>query len=1072
MFTGTSTGTTGTTNDDAGYTGSGNFTTSTGATVDVSSDIVNPSSGETNNSGGTITVMKTEPAIMVGPDGSVYEFNSPQEVPDGFTVFTGTSDGPYILPTYVAPVEVPAETFDYAVASVCLINSSYQSGWNGQYELDGSTYNNKNYWKKDFGTVIGYIYYSSSANRWELASSLGGAAMAYGLSDTTWPWDGAWNDLNTNMGNIPWVLTPGVCPDTDGDGVTDEQDVFPSDASESADSDYDGVGDNTDPDQGTMQVTHDSNSSSTVTPSSQTFAQGLEINLTQDYAHYLVPKSGFVFNNWTNSAGWSMWEQNGDQYIMIGAGSSTVTANFTSTVSATNSLNFSSGSASPLTPGQYPDYVSGGELYSGTWHEQYELGDFRLQYNSSTYSFDLVSSMNGQIISGVLSGLDDGPEPTVHSDYTITNISRVAGTTQHNVINSFDFTYTGVNIEADSDSDGLSDNEENTYGTDPSSSDTDGDSLTDGEEVNTYGTDPTQSDTDGDGMTDDDEVNNVGTDPTSYDDTTTDTDGDGLTDFEETQYFGTNPNASDEDSDGLNDSQEMNDYGTDPSTADSDGDGVNDGDEVSQGTDPNDPSSVPATQYTLVINGTNGTQTGAGSYSHYDNVSISATPDSGYEFVRWRVDAGGGQTAFNSIPATGGSFIMPANDVSLTAEYTASIPVPTAPTITVNGVSDPADQVVSTDSLSISWSDEGQTSTLVNVFTIDNINSKNVLTQISSDTTASSAISRGVTPGTVYLIQVAGINSSGQGNFSNRYVSINNTGFTYGEFIANTSAGLLTNINGGSTGLSFWNEANAGTFKLETVESGNLVEFYITDTRTTADRILVSTFDSSTYALTNESDWSLSIGSYVGMPGYESGSSWSHYGYPNVALTYSGSTPWVPASSSADTTPAEYQALESTIDGSTQTAPIVVKLEIVETEEFWTGNPINGVQFTVLDLRSFTSPAPAYDVAGASSSSSPTSMNWYGQGGADGDGAVNAGTGNTLGQWTKQGSIYTFVIDVSSQASSWGTVQYKTIAKSGTGANDPYVGEHDITPYITYNTLQNIPVIDVNTLGSVWNRPQ
>ena len=105
----------------------------------------------------------------------------------------------------------PSETFNYAVASICLTNSPPQNDWNGQYELDGSTHNNKDYWKRDFGNVTGYIYYSDVTDRWELASALGGTPIAYNLSDTTWPWDGTWNDLTTNTGNIPWVLTPGVC---------------------------------------------------------------------------------------------------------------------------------------------------------------------------------------------------------------------------------------------------------------------------------------------------------------------------------------------------------------------------------------------------------------------------------------------------------------------------------------------------------------------------------------------------------------------------------------------------------------------------------------------------------------------------------------------------------------------------------------------------------------------------------------------------------------------------------------------------------------------------------------------
>jgi hypothetical protein len=64
----------------------------------------------------------------------------------------------------------------------------------------------------------------------------------------------------------------------------------------------------------------------------------------------------------------------------------------------------------------------------------------------------------------------------------------------------------------DPDGDGLTNLEELEYHTDPRNSDTDGDGLSDGDEVNTYHTDPLRQDTDGDGGNDGDEVA-AGTDP-------------------------------------------------------------------------------------------------------------------------------------------------------------------------------------------------------------------------------------------------------------------------------------------------------------------------------------------------------------------------------------------------------------------------------------------------------------------------------------------------------------------------------------------------------------------------------
>jgi hypothetical protein len=67
--------------------------------------------------------------------------------------------------------------------------------------------------------------------------------------------------------------------------------------------------------------------------------------------------------------------------------------------------------------------------------------------------------------------------------------------------------------DPDADDDGLLNTDETLYGSDPLVSDTDGDTLPDGEEVNTHGTDPVNADTDGDGLSDGDEVNVYATDP-------------------------------------------------------------------------------------------------------------------------------------------------------------------------------------------------------------------------------------------------------------------------------------------------------------------------------------------------------------------------------------------------------------------------------------------------------------------------------------------------------------------------------------------------------------------------------
>ncbi|HLC63814.1 MAG TPA: hypothetical protein VJK25_00495 [Patescibacteria group bacterium] len=70
----------------------------------------------------------------------------------------------------------------------------------------------------------------------------------------------------------------------------------------------------------------------------------------------------------------------------------------------------------------------------------------------------------------------------------------------------------GEEVFVDSDRDGLTDPEEEQYGTDPAEADSDGDELFDREEVMVYQSDPLNPDTDGDGYLDGDEVQN-GYDP-------------------------------------------------------------------------------------------------------------------------------------------------------------------------------------------------------------------------------------------------------------------------------------------------------------------------------------------------------------------------------------------------------------------------------------------------------------------------------------------------------------------------------------------------------------------------------
>ena len=130
--------------------------------------------------------------------------------------------------------------------------------------------------------------------------------------------------------------------------------------------------------------------------------------------------------------------------------------------------------------------------------------------------------------------------------------------------------------DEDTDDDGLNDYvEANITNTEPNNPDTDGDQLNDGEENNTYFTDPLNPDTDGDDLTDYYEINLNSSDPLDPD-----SDDDGLDDGEEILVHGSDPNDTDSDDDLLNDGEEANTYFTDPTNSDTDGDGLSDYDEI------------------------------------------------------------------------------------------------------------------------------------------------------------------------------------------------------------------------------------------------------------------------------------------------------------------------------------------------------------------------------------------------------------------------------------------------------------------------------------------------------------
>ncbi|MEU4237156.1 transglycosylase SLT domain-containing protein [Actinoplanes sp. NPDC026619] len=134
---------------------------------------------------------------------------------------------------------------------------------------------------------------------------------------------------------------------------------------------------------------------------------------------------------------------------------------------------------------------------------------------------------------------------------------------------------------ADTDRDGLSDLLERRYGLDPLRADTDGDNLTDAQEMVTYHTDGRKADTDGDGLNDAFELAQ-GLDPRSPD-----SDADGHMDGALTPLA-----QADSDSDGLDDSLEKV-LGFNTQLSDSDSDGFSDALEYHNGSNPLDAHDNP-----------------------------------------------------------------------------------------------------------------------------------------------------------------------------------------------------------------------------------------------------------------------------------------------------------------------------------------------------------------------------------------------------------------------------------------------------------------------------------------------
>lgn len=176
-----------------------------------------------------------------------------------------------------------------------------------------------------------------------------------------------------------------------------------------------------------------------------------------------------------------------------------------------------------------------------------------------------------------------------------------------------------LKIHADSDGDRLWDSWETRH-TEPDDlaalagdgvADADGDGLTDLREFELSqgqfpNINPTNSDSDGDSLGDGDEIAGAGSRPPTNP-TLSDSDGDGLGDGAETntgvfvsaENTGSNPIVADSDNDGLGDGAEVEGsdgkgFKSNPNLPDSDGDGIGDANEIAAGTDPSNPGDFPS----------------------------------------------------------------------------------------------------------------------------------------------------------------------------------------------------------------------------------------------------------------------------------------------------------------------------------------------------------------------------------------------------------------------------------------------------------------------------------------------
>jgi hypothetical protein len=224
----------------------------------------------------------------------------------------------------------------------------------------------------------------------------------------------------------------------------------------------------------------------------------------------------------------------------------------------------------------YPDVVIGAPGSNGS------LGSVNIYSGiDGSHIITIIGYEKSQRFGSVVSHLSDidgdgSDDIIVRSSASTRVINNINGDWDndgvHNFIDPYPLIYTDET--SDYDQDGITDVNEPGFGTDFLLSDTDGDGVSDGDEVYVYLSNPLLTDSDSDGIPDGEEVT-AGLSPTDPSDVLGDIDGDGLDNLTEFT-IGTSINGVDTDGDTLSDFVEYSSPVLDPLLADTDNNGIRD----------------------------------------------------------------------------------------------------------------------------------------------------------------------------------------------------------------------------------------------------------------------------------------------------------------------------------------------------------------------------------------------------------------------------------------------------------------------------------------------------------------